>query len=266
MSVVLFPGFLSTTEDGAPVARAGALDLRTVSLPSLVATSDRTHAVERARGLIAHGDIVVGYSLGARIAMAALADDRTRTRARGLVLLSATRGIGDAQARAERAHLEASWGETLRVLPHAFVDTWRDQPIFRSLRDTPAGRAQHARRAALASDPVTGRTWGRGWAEVLSLFGQGASVVEERTLAALTLPTVIVAGSLDVPYVARAAELVTAIPGARAHVVERAGHALLLEAPEAVASIILELSHRADESAHHQVFADARGTTGGTSP
>lgn len=266
MSVVVFPGFLSTTEDAALVARAGPFDLRTVSLPSLVAAGDRDQAIARARSLIAPGDVVVGYSLGARIAMVALSDEQTRARARGLVLLSATRGVDDARARAERAHLEAAWGETLRVLPHAFVDTWRDQPIFRSLRETPAGRAQHARRAALASDPSTGRAWGRGWAEVLALFGQGAALVEEQTLAALTLPTVVVAGSLDLPYVSRAGELAAVIPGARTHVVDGAGHALLLEAADPVASIIRELSHRDEVSPHHQHPAHERGTTGGTSP
>lgn len=263
MSVVVFPGFLATTGDTEPLVRAGVADVRIVSLPTLVSGASRDEAVARARALIGPDDIVVGYSLGARVALAALSDGASRGRA--LLLLSATRGIDDARARAARARTEEAWAETLRVLPQSFVEGWREQPIFGALRETAAGRAQYARRLALAGDPVSGRPWGRGWAEVLSVFGQGVFVVGLDAVSNCRLPTVVVAGGEDGAYVDHAAHIAGCIAGARREVVAGAGHALLLEAPGPVSQIIHELSQRTTPTIPLPLV-DERSATRGARP
>ena len=95
---------------------------------------------------------------------------------------------------------------------------------------TPVLEAQRAQRKA--SDPG-------GLAN--SLRGAGAGVDESvlHRLAGLIVPTLVVVGALDEPYVALGRSMQQVLPDARLTVVADAGHAVHLERPDALADTVL---------------------------
>jgi 2-succinyl-6-hydroxy-2,4-cyclohexadiene-1-carboxylate synthase len=88
-------------------------------------------------------EAVVGYSLGARLALGLVAEGY----APRAVLISVNPGIADAERPARRA-ADAAWAARFRAEPLADVlDAWEAQPLF-------AGRSRADRRAQrLALDP-----------------------------------------------------------------------------------------------------------------
>ena len=74
-----------------------------------------------------------------------------------------------------------------------------------------------------------------------SLRGAGAGVDESvlHRLAGLVVPTLVVVGALDEPYVALGRSMQQALPDARLAVVPEAGHAVHLERPDALADTVL---------------------------
>src|SRR5687768_9227498 len=71
-------------------------------------------------------DVVVGYSLGARVALALVAENRV-SRA---ILISVNPGIDDASRDARRV-IDAGWASMLRERGlDVFLAAWESQPLF----------------------------------------------------------------------------------------------------------------------------------------
>jgi 2-succinyl-6-hydroxy-2,4-cyclohexadiene-1-carboxylate synthase len=174
----------------------------------------------------AGGGALVGYSLGGRFALhVALAHPDTVAR---LVVVSATGGIDDAPARAERrAADEAVARRVERDGVEAFVRWWLERPLFSTL---PASAA--ALESRLGGSAA-------GLASSLRLAGAGAQEPLWDRLDGLSMPVLVVAGALDPAYRERAERLVATI-GANAHlaIVAGAGHACHLEAPDAWLDVV----------------------------
>ncbi len=183
---------------------------------------------------------LAGYSLGARLALAfALAAPE---RVASLALVGGAPGLADPDERARRRAADEALAREIEATGLAtFVDRWMAQPLFATQYAGP-GRLGH-RRLRLAR---TGRLDGsaRGYAGALRALGQGNQPSYRERLGEVAVPTLIVAGELDPRYVAIAREMAGAIPGARLEVVPGAGHAVHLEAPDAVARLLLD--HLAD--------------------
>lgn len=95
--------------------------------------------------------VLVGYSLGARLAMQLLTS-HPHLFAAGVVV-SGTAGLRDAAARAARVQADAETAQLLDQLGlQAFLDHWYSQPLWDSLRAHPRYAAVLARRAAAAGE------------------------------------------------------------------------------------------------------------------
>jgi 2-succinyl-6-hydroxy-2,4-cyclohexadiene-1-carboxylate synthase len=175
---------------------------------------------------------VLGYSLGARAALAFAA--RHPARIGALVLVSASPGIADQAARAIRAAADAElagWIEHHGLA--AFVDRWEALPLWESQRALPAAVRQVLRAQRLAGNP-------RGLANSLRGAGQGAAPPLGSALEAVVAPALLVAGALDTRYVALGESLARELPNARLVVVPGAGHAVALERPDDLLHHVLE--------------------------
>jgi 2-succinyl-6-hydroxy-2,4-cyclohexadiene-1-carboxylate synthase len=175
----------------------------------------------------AGGDgIYLGYSMGGRMCLRVALDHPARVR--GLVLISSSPGLADEGARRARVERDERLAERIEQIGvGAFLDEWLTLPLFAHLPPERAHRAERLRNTAA------------GLASSLRLAGTGAQEPVWSRLTELTMPVLVVAGSLDPQYVAVAQQMVAAI-GTQATLVEvpGAGHSTHLEAPAPTARAV----------------------------
>ena len=228
-------GFTQTKSTGHQFRSilAGTYEVITIDLPghgenaSIAASLDET-ADLLADALPTEPFILAGYSLGGRVALHVAL--RHPERLSALMLLSATAGIIDddeRRARAERDEVLAARLEAIGT--DALLDEWLVQPLFASLPPDPRERA------ARSTDAT-------GLASSLRYAGTGTQAWLGPRLAALTMPTTVVAGEKDAKFITEAERLGAYIPQASISVVLDAGHAAHLERPEACASALCLVS------------------------
>lgn len=186
-------------------------------------------------GVVGEGVVLVGYSMGARLALSyALRHPGRVLRA---VLLSATPGLGDEAARAARRAEDDGRAEALVARGvGAFVEDWEAMPLWNTqVRLGAEVRARHrARRRGHTAE---------GLAAALGVLGTGSMPSYGSALREPgAVPTRWLAGAEDTKFVALAEGLRGVVESVE--VVPGAGHDLVLEAPEAVAEAVREALER----------------------
>jgi 2-succinyl-6-hydroxy-2,4-cyclohexadiene-1-carboxylate synthase len=174
----------------------------------------------------------VGYSMGARVALRVALDAPERVRS--LVLESASTGIPEDGARQARLARDLDLAREIETRGiEWFVSHWESQPVFETQRalELATREAQRARR--LRQRP-------EGLARALRGLGQGAEPDLTPRLSAVRIPTLLLAGELDLPYLAHAERIASRIPEAERIVIGGAGHNIHLERPEPYARTLLD--------------------------
>jgi 2-succinyl-6-hydroxy-2,4-cyclohexadiene-1-carboxylate synthase len=183
-----------------------------------------------ARALIDGGGPAVycGYSMGGRLCLRGALD--TPAVVRGLVLVSASPGIADDEARAQRVRLDDELAAVAgRVGVESFLRQWQAQPMFSTM---PADAEELARRAAGTSVHRIEHQ--------LRHLGQGAQSPLWGRLGELSMPVAVVTGRADDKYEAIGDEVAAAIATSR-RVHLDGGHALVLEQPAALARVVTDM-------------------------
>lgn len=174
---------------------------------------------------------VVGYSMGGRVALAALGADAAAFSA--VVLESA--GIGPATDE-ERARLEArnrEWAARVRLEGvDAFMTWWAHLPLFATQRELSPDVREQLRAGRLANDAeALARSFERAGAHMMPVAGISLALLRERFEAGV--PVLYLVGEHDAKYRA-VAEALSDSSSAHAVVIEGAGHNAHLERPDAV--------------------------------
>ncbi len=229
-AIVLLHGFTNSGASWAPVVsglgeryraltpdirgHAGASHLRPVTLDAVI--SDLS-------ALAPPSFALAGYSQGGRIALhAALA---LAGRVSALVLIGASPGIADARERAERRAADERLASRIEQLSiERFAQEWARTPV---LSGAPAEVQAAAHADRLRSTPA-------GLAAALRGLGTGALPSLWERLSELTMPVTLISGERDLKFTELAQRMAAVIPQARVVVVPGAGHAVHLEAPQAV--------------------------------
>ena len=173
---------------------------------------------------------LLGYSMGGRAAIAAAVAHPDRFAS--LVLVGATAGIEDPELRRARVAADLALADRIeREGVEAFVDFWMALPIFATQVCLGSERLERARSQRLRNDPV-------GLANSLRGMGAGAQEPLFGRLARFEAPVLLVVGALDAKFREIALALEARFPVARTRVIEGAGHAAHLEAPEVFAEIL----------------------------
>jgi len=167
--------------------------------------------------------VVVGYSLGARVALGLLVEKHC---SKG-VLIGVNPGISDEERPARRAS-DAAWAQLLRERGVDAFDTgWTAQPLFASqARVSPEKRARRrARRMRLDAEQLARSLEVMGLAEMPDYRGVMAAHREQIAL---------IAGADDTKYAAFARELLAM----STELIARCGHDPTLEQPADLAAAI----------------------------
>jgi pimeloyl-ACP methyl ester carboxylesterase len=211
MTIVLLPGLSGSSAADLAFVSPMLARRRTVATIDLPPEPGFDGLVDHVRRRLPGGDVtLVGYSIGAAVAIALAAETPAVTR---LVLVSSPLRAGERER----------W----------FAATWAAL--------APAARRDFERFAALADDEAGAS--GRGAADGLAPF-EGALVAQLPSIdvttaaAAVTAPTLLIAGASDAMLgTGHAAAVFGAIASSRLAVVD-GGHALLHERPAHVLSLI----------------------------
>jgi 2-succinyl-6-hydroxy-2,4-cyclohexadiene-1-carboxylate synthase len=229
--IVYLHGFTGSPRSWDEVGLPGLAEPLLGHAPSLVRTGTFGDEIARLQMLIAPRAPVhiVGYSLGARMALGLVAAaPRLFSRA---TLIGVHPGLREADERAERIAADERWARMLEIEGiEPFVHAWEAQPLFATQSAEQRGRR---RRQRLAHDPV-------GLAAALRGLGLGHMPDLWPALSALSLPVTYVAGEHDPKFRALAMRAAALTPRASVSIVAGAGHDVVLEQPRAVAAALLE--------------------------
>jgi len=219
--VVFLPGFMQHADTWSPIAAAVG-----ERYPVRVVEFETWTFEERLAEIRGDGCVVVGYSMGGRLALHAA----LRSEFAGLVVLGSSAGIDDADERHRRRTADeelADWIEAHSI--DEVVDRWERNPVFAS-QATELVAAQRPGR--LAHSPAD-------LARLLRSGGQGALDPIWDRLGSLEMPVLALAGENDLTYRAASERIASLVPRGQHGVIAEAGHAAHLEAPEAVRDAIL---------------------------
>jgi len=175
---------------------------------------------------------VLGYSLGGRAALHLAVQHPARVSA--LVLEGSSAGIADEAERERRSVSDAALADRIeRDGVASFVDQWEALPLWHSQGVLPAPTRDRLRAQRLANRAD-------GLARSLRGAGVGTQAPLHGRLSHLSMPVMLVAGALDDRYVEQGRLMQRAIPGARLVEVQDAGHAVHLERPAELATVVID--------------------------
>ena len=186
--------------------------------------------------LALHPLYLYGYSMGGRLAFQLLAAKPTLFR--GVMIESAHCGIISEDERAKRKASDASRAEEIRKNYPAFVENWQKQSLFRA----------------------EGGTTGFGLRETMirqnaecmaaSLLGFGAGVMRPvcHQLSTLEVPTLLIAGEMDLAYLSRMETIAATNPRFKRMIASGAGHRVHQDRPEEVSDAILHFVNRSESA------------------
>ncbi len=225
--LVLAHGFTQTARSWGRFAEllAPAYTLVPIDLPGHGDAAGVHATLEQAGAMLADacdGADLLGYSLGARISLHAVL---ARPEAvRRLVLIGATPGIEDDEARAARRRRDDALASDAERDVESFLRRWVAAPMFAGLRDPGLEERRQNTGAGLASS--------------LRLAGTGQQLPLWDRLAEIRAPTLLLAGADDARFAETAVRMARRMPHASASLVPGAGHAAHLDAPDTCAAIV----------------------------
>jgi 2-succinyl-6-hydroxy-2,4-cyclohexadiene-1-carboxylate synthase len=230
----LIHGFAGTPSAWDDVIEAWQLPMapRTIALPGhgdapvLPTWEDNLAAIAgEARGC----DVVIGYSLGARVALGLVAAGHA---AHG-VLIGVNPGVTDDE-REKRRKFDTRWADLLRREGvEAFHDAWTAQPLFATQTRVPGDKRAKRRAARLSLDPEQ-------LARSLETMGVAAMPDYWPAISAHRDRIALIAGEDDAKYVA----LLSSLPCASFEAIPGSGHDPTLEQPVLLANAIVRAIQR----------------------
>ena len=182
-------------------------------------------------GDAARDSVLVGYSMGGRLALAAAVGPSSNLRA--LVLLSSTAGLDDVDDRQARREADDRLADRIESIgTEAFLEEWTSQPMFRHTSLTADDRS-----ARLSNAPES-------LARSLRTCGTGVQPSLWSDLGAIKIPTLVVVGQSDTKFVEIGRRLHEGIPESEIALIHGAGHAVHLDQPHAFAQVLADFLSR----------------------
>ncbi len=225
-------GFLGSGHDFAPFVDAlERTGFGGVDAPDLFAAPREPSSLADAGAALARdavGDVVIGYSLGGRLALHALLAAPRAWRA--AVIVAAHPGLADPEARATRRRDDEAWARRFESAPWpALIDAWNERAVFGARR--PPTRDEHRfDRGALASGL-------RAWS-----LGAQAPLLDR--LATIPCPVLWIVGGDDYPFRTLGEQAVTRLPRGEFVTIPGAAHRVLVDAPDRFADETTEFLRR----------------------
>ena len=233
-SLTFIHGFMGHPSDWDEV-RAALPEFETKAL-EIRSAADWRSSVDRLSGSIPDQSVVVGYSMGARLALGIALDSPQRCV--GLVFVSGNPGLETAAAHEQRWEADQNVAKQLEQLDseslEPFLERWYQANVFASL---PQGirRDQIARKRKLFSPD---------WPKILRTHSVSRQPDYWSRLKQLSIPTAVVAGELDEKYREIAVRFEGEVRSGQVSktIVPNCGHIVHREQPAALVRVIRDLA------------------------
>lgn len=176
--------------------------------------------------------VIVGYSMGARVALSFAL--RHPSLVRAAVLVGVDPGLEDEPSRAARVEWDEGWAKRAESGDlDAFVTAWESQPLFASQKALSAETQAELRRQRMSHTPH-----GVAWA--MRTLGLGSMPSSWGGLDTTRVPMTVVSGALDPKFTAIARAFCARSVVSTLAVVDGVGHNVVVEAPAVLAKLIEE--------------------------
>lgn len=180
---------------------------------------------------------LLGYSMGGRLALY-LAQQYPQT-IKALLLESASPGIAAVRDRELRQQWDHALADSIeRDGVRDFVDRWQELPLFASQATVPVQRQAALREQRLQNSAL-------GLANSLRGMGTGSQPSLWDTLAANSIPTLLLCGSIDEKYVQINGQMDRLMPHSELRLITGAGHNIHFEQPDEFATAVSNFLKRA---------------------
>jgi 2-succinyl-6-hydroxy-2,4-cyclohexadiene-1-carboxylate synthase len=172
--------------------------------------------------------ILIGYSMGARMALHIALEHPSRVTA--LILISGTPGLRTETERTIRRDSDNELADHIeRVGTETFIDEWLALPMFSGLNSATNGRSERLGNTA------------NGLADSLRYAGTGTQLSLWNNITQLEMPVHLITGQHDEKFTDIARQMNEIIPSSTFNVVPAVGHTVHLENPISTATLIDEI-------------------------
>jgi 2-succinyl-6-hydroxy-2,4-cyclohexadiene-1-carboxylate synthase len=214
-------GFTQTKESWLPVVESlsVAIEAKLLDCPGHGESPTQGRTLSQTANDVAESTrsgILVGYSMGARIALHTALQFPDLVQ--GLVLISGTPGLRTESERSDRRSSDEALANHIENIgTQQFISEWLSNPMFQGL---PTELADIPRRCSNTE---------RGLADSLRFAGTGTQEPLWDKLKSLAMPVLIVTGNKDEKFTQIAQEMTPVILQAEHHVMNNVGHTCHLE-------------------------------------
>ena len=193
-------------------------------------------SIEALAEMIPESSVLIGYSMGARLALGLALEYPTRYR--GLIFVSGNPGLESAADRASRYDADFRIAEELETLQtlgteslEAFLNRWYQSEVFASL-----AREQRVEQIAAKLSQAAGGIL--EWPAIMRANSVSQQPNYWPRLPSLEIPTLAVAGELDPKYRSITARIGEEAPQVTTHLVPNSGHIVQRENPDYLSALI----------------------------
>ncbi len=225
--LALIHGFLGTADDWSDIRQRLDHPAVAIDIPN---AADWHAGVEAVVSQVPDSSIVVGYSMGARIALGCALKAPHRFKA--LVMVSGNPGLTD-DVREKRWQQDQQVCDALTQLsPEQFLRQWYRQSVFSALTDAQVESLVQEKRQLDKERFV----------ELMKCYSIAKQPNYWDRLGELEMPVHLVAGQRDPKYTRICREMQRYIPDGRLHEFEEAGHIVHRECPQRFSELLNDLS------------------------
>lgn len=237
---VFLHGFLGSPDEWQPMIN-GLDRSRPVLAPTLPVADNWRSGVEQLVASLPERFVLVGYSMGARIALGMTLEFPARVQ--GLCMIAGHPGLPPREREARRLHDDTLAQRLLHLPPSEFLDAWYRQDVFCSISEATRTLWVHQRQSLDRSEQ----------ANLLRCYSLGVQPDYWSRLGQIAAPAQIVVGEQDGKYVAIARAMQREAPQMQLTLVPRAGHAVHREQPAALRGVLQAfMAHLPQEEHQHE--------------
>lgn len=243
MKIACLHGFMGDPSDWDFLT--SQLSEHEVIRPSIRPAADWRTGLAQLKDEIPDDSVLIGYSMGARLALGLTLDDPSRYL--GLLFCSGNPGIEDDQQRVNRYAADCRIADRIASEDRTeFLEHWYSSSVFQTL--SPEVRDQEIRRK-LARE-------GDDWSSALRCYSVAEQPNYWPKLSEIAIPCLAVGGLLDKKYAKVVARMGT-LPNIDSRIVPACGHIVHHEQPHVFLHLVREFLTTVDQSIGSKIRDEA---------